>query len=526
MTDDGPMDTNTTSPGPTETRTPPTSPPLVRPVAGRFLGGVATGLANSLALPVAIVRVGFVVSAFFGGLGVMLYLAGWLLIRDEREADTVGRRIVAGRYGPVAWIGIGLVALGVVAGFDRFAWPRAGIWPSRGLLWAFVLIVVGVILYRSEFSGSEPRTPPTPADPSPDPAGQTAGVAAFTDTADPGTTPPPPPPPAVYVPPAPAVPPPPKEPPSILGRLTLGVGLVALGVVAVLDNLTSVIEPQPRHYLALATLVLGLGLLTGSLIGRARWLVLVGIFVVPPLLASPVTEVDWSRGFDRTITPRNLAELQDTYTETAGRLVFDLTEADWTGQEANLIVDMAAGELIVLVPEDVAVTGTGRISAGEITDPNGRRGGLGDITRTFSVPGDTGTLGLDLTMGVGVIRVDQGPTLATGTDFVPSEESDLADIEQGTGDFTVDLRELELTDDAELAVDVRAGTITVLVPDHLNVAVNASTRAGEIDLFGRVQDGFGNEMFVTRAEIEGSPLLTLDLAVGTGGITVLERNRR
>jgi phage shock protein PspC (stress-responsive transcriptional regulator) len=57
--------------------------PLRRPYEGRILAGVASGIAEYLAVEVAVVRIGLVVLSLLGGLGVPVYLAGWLFIADE-----------------------------------------------------------------------------------------------------------------------------------------------------------------------------------------------------------------------------------------------------------------------------------------------------------------------------------------------------------------------------------------------------------------------------------------------------------
>ena len=57
--------------------------PLRRPVAGRMLAGVASGIADYLGADVTVVRIVMVALVFLGGAGIPLYLAGWLLIPDE-----------------------------------------------------------------------------------------------------------------------------------------------------------------------------------------------------------------------------------------------------------------------------------------------------------------------------------------------------------------------------------------------------------------------------------------------------------
>jgi len=62
---------------------------------GRMLGGVAAGLADYFDVDPVLVRVGFVVLAFVGGLAVPLYLAGWALIPDEDTDTSIAEEILA-----------------------------------------------------------------------------------------------------------------------------------------------------------------------------------------------------------------------------------------------------------------------------------------------------------------------------------------------------------------------------------------------------------------------------------------------
>jgi phage shock protein PspC (stress-responsive transcriptional regulator) len=67
------------NPASTQPRQPGTGP-LRRPIDGRILGGVASGLARHFALDVACIRIAFVALCLLGGAGVPLYLAAWILI--------------------------------------------------------------------------------------------------------------------------------------------------------------------------------------------------------------------------------------------------------------------------------------------------------------------------------------------------------------------------------------------------------------------------------------------------------------
>jgi phage shock protein PspC (stress-responsive transcriptional regulator) len=68
---------------------------LRRGGARRMLAGVAVGLADYFDIDPTLVRVGFVVLSFLGGLAVPLYLAGWLLIPEEGAELSVAEELVA-----------------------------------------------------------------------------------------------------------------------------------------------------------------------------------------------------------------------------------------------------------------------------------------------------------------------------------------------------------------------------------------------------------------------------------------------
>ena len=62
------------------------APKATRPVRGRLVAGVATGLAHHLNLPVWVVRLAFVVLSFAGGIGIVLYAAFWAVLTKQKEA--------------------------------------------------------------------------------------------------------------------------------------------------------------------------------------------------------------------------------------------------------------------------------------------------------------------------------------------------------------------------------------------------------------------------------------------------------
>jgi phage shock protein PspC (stress-responsive transcriptional regulator) len=87
------MDTSTANTE-SEPTAPAGRPPLRRAYHGRMLAGVAAGIADYLDVDVTIVRVAFVVSMFFGGAGIVAYLAGLLLIPEEGSDESIASSLL------------------------------------------------------------------------------------------------------------------------------------------------------------------------------------------------------------------------------------------------------------------------------------------------------------------------------------------------------------------------------------------------------------------------------------------------
>ncbi len=88
----------------------PPTPPLVRLRSGRFVAGVAGGIAQHLGVPVLWVRAAFVVLAGVSGAGVLAYGLLWIFVRQE-QAD-VARAVNRSERQQA----VGLAALGIAVG--------------------------------------------------------------------------------------------------------------------------------------------------------------------------------------------------------------------------------------------------------------------------------------------------------------------------------------------------------------------------------------------------------------------------
>jgi len=97
----------------------------------------------------------------------------------------------------------------------------------------------------------------------------------------------------------------------------------------------------------------------------------------------------------------------------------------------------------------------------------------------------------------------------------------LARYDVGLGELRIDLSELDLTESAEMEATVGAGDLTITLPPDLAVDINASAGAGQVDLFGEVNEGLSVTNTYTSDGFESATVtLTLDLDVAAGNIEV------
>jgi phage shock protein PspC (stress-responsive transcriptional regulator) len=387
----------------------------VRRQQGRLLGGVAAGVGDHLGIDPVIVRVAFVVLAFvpFPGFGLLVYGALVLLLPVEDERGAVSPSPGLEGRGAGFWVGIGLVGLATF--WLLGAWgPRGG-----GPLFPLLLIGLGVALWvdadRRANGGGRGDDRSVAWGPPPAVVGSDAAADVPTERITPtgGEAGPPPPAPPAHGGSSPSWTPPPAPSPtprSPLGRVTLGLALLAAGAVWLLDLLGIVGTIPASAVLAVALLVLGLGLLVGSIAGRARWLAFVVALLLPITYVAGLTEdlgVPLRAGVgDRVVVVTEASQVEDDLTLAAGTMVIDLTEVGRVPAGTEVVARVGAGELELRVPEGAGLEGHARVEVGE-SDVLGQRHDGFAIDREISIEADAGqpTYDLDLRVGAGELRV-------------------------------------------------------------------------------------------------------------------------
>jgi phage shock protein C len=66
---------------------------LVRRLEGRMVAGVCSGIADYFGVDVNLVRLGFIVATFMGFIGILAYLAAWVVLPEEGETTSIAENL-------------------------------------------------------------------------------------------------------------------------------------------------------------------------------------------------------------------------------------------------------------------------------------------------------------------------------------------------------------------------------------------------------------------------------------------------
>lgn len=384
---------------------------LRRTVRDRHVAGVAGGLGRHLDVDPVILRVAFVVLVFFGGAGLLLYGAAWLLVPEEGtehaaiDLDARTRRlglIVAGALGV-------LLALGDTWSGWGFPWPLA-----------LVALVVFVIVSRRRGSSSQAGAADTPAgqgppargetvaDPTAEPAPATDPTADLTGTGHGGTSgyywsPPP-----TGSVPAPAPAPRPRDPRRrgpLLFWATAALVVLAMGILGVVEG--AGYDVPAAAYPALGLGVVGLALVLGSWWGRAGGLIALGVLLLPVLAGATVAD---HYDPERLHAPTTAGDLRNEHFLPAGEMVLDLTAMeDLRALDGRTLrVAVGTGRIEVVLPEDVDARIRAEIGGPGSAEVLGRESGTGGgdvLTGNHDGGADVPEIDVETWMGAGEIVV-------------------------------------------------------------------------------------------------------------------------
>jgi phage shock protein PspC (stress-responsive transcriptional regulator) len=355
---------------------------------GRWIAGVATGLADYFAIPVWLVRVIFLLLLGPAGLGFILYLALIAFMPHESEDISPAERMFGEMDSPGKWGGAliavvgGLALLGAATNIDG------------GVLVAIALVAIGVILFQSSIGS---RAAPTDEE----------AVATGGGGGRPPREPRPPKPPREPRPPRQRKP----RERSNLGVYTLAAVLIGLGLLGS-ASILGWLFPGAVHYFALALLIVGGGLLVGAWFGRSRGLIVLGLALLPPVFATfAFANVgdffdEWADDDWESAVTYVVETAPDSIDVGAGEITVDLTDTEWElgpGGRSRVTVDLGVGSSTLILPDDVDVDanlGVGAI----VVDGNEVRAGFENRYRSGDGQGPV----VIIDQGVGEIVIEGG----------------------------------------------------------------------------------------------------------------------
>jgi phage shock protein C len=67
---------------------------LLRTRDGRIVAGVCSGIGEYLGIDPYVVRLAFALISVFGGFGLLLYLAAWVVVPEEGEPASIAEKLI------------------------------------------------------------------------------------------------------------------------------------------------------------------------------------------------------------------------------------------------------------------------------------------------------------------------------------------------------------------------------------------------------------------------------------------------
>lgn len=362
----------------TNTHTAPDQAParrLTRVDDGRWLGGVAAGLGRYFDVNPLVYRIAFAALAFAGGTGILLYVAAWLVIPSERREESIAvEALREHRDRPWVLLGAGLLLIGAV-----LALSEANFWPGSGNVWLAAILGGAALVWWHV--GRRDTAPP----------------AAHAETAETAVT--------AVSPPA-AAPRKPSLVAPVLGALLAAAGV--FGLLAVLDVYSIDLDLALAAAVAIVGAAIAVGAFTGYRVGS---LVLLGLVLLAGFAGAASTPVSITAGAgDKLERPLDVAALERSYEFGMGDYSVDLTNVELQPGETHVDVSLGIGDLLVTVPEGVALDIDAHAGIGEVLLLGQSDDGVA-ADRQLNAPGataDAPVLVLDADVGLGMVEVRRG----------------------------------------------------------------------------------------------------------------------
>lgn len=198
-----------------------------------------------------------------------------------------------------------------------------------------------------------------------------------------------------------AGPPAPSAPHSQLGKVTISVATLTVGLLGIID--LSGVDVVVSAYFAAALTIVGFGLLAGAWYGRAHYLVVIGVALTGLLAIAAAAEAIVPAN-SRAVTwrPASVDQLQSGYKVDLGNATLDLTGVDFAGQDKSVRVEVGAGNLTIIVAPEVDVRVEATVDVGNANVLGTQWNGIGQSGHSVVDDGADGPGGGRLTINASV----------------------------------------------------------------------------------------------------------------------------
>ncbi|MGV9215729.1 PspC domain-containing protein [Micromonospora sp. RB23] len=491
---------------------------LVRPRDGRYLAGVCAAIGRATNTDPVLWRVLLAVLGFFGGIGILVYVAAWLIIPNEGDtASPVESMLGRGRssMSPVTVIILGIL---VAASFGYIVTDA-----FRAVLLGAAILIGGALLLNRDNRGPQPSggpVPPSPAGTPPGPVPPVAWPAPAHGTVPPSG-------PLATAPLAGDAPSYATAYPPVQGGQPAATTPPTFGAqpespVAMVSG-AGPVSAQPAAATAASQ---GTGW-PGSDTPTSGW-PSAPVTAVPAAVPSTQPGATTPGGYRPPFAPHG------PYAAPAPAAYPPLKppkppkrprERSSLGPVTFSLIFLALGVVALLDLLDVFDVGASAYFAAALATI-----GLGLLVGTwFGRARWLIALGLVTAAALGTATVAESYDRIRGVDgavtWAPTDYRDLADrYENSFGDAVLDLRGIDFTkQDTQVTVAINFGQATVVVPPNVDVTTVADVNAGDATVFGNRSGGIDGRLRESTdlgADGPGGGKLRLYIHVNAGNLEV------
>ncbi|HWC14103.1 MAG TPA: hypothetical protein VG929_05865 [Actinomycetota bacterium] len=195
---------------------------------------------------------------------------------------------------------------------------------------------------------------------------------------------------------------------SPLGVLTLSAAFLTVGVLILLGNL-GVADITIGQLAAACLTVVGLGALVGTWWGSSRFLMVVGVVLVPFVIAGGFMHFPLRGSVgDRWLGGRSIEAVDGSHEILIGAMHVNLADMRNFEGEREIDISMAAGNATIFVPERIGLTIAGHIEWGNANIGRGRQTGDDlELNETLAGTPGAGHLTINFTGGIASLYVER-----------------------------------------------------------------------------------------------------------------------